>query len=369
MPEDLDELLRDYASRWRAGLDETPVHEAVRPRRWPALLAAAAVVLVVAVAAVLASSHDATAPPSPTGHGGVVPWEPLMPTSPHIPSHRTPPSPDPTVPVDAPICQREQLRPSTSMGAAMGTDYLTVTLHLRGSTPCRLQGYPTVQPLTNGNPVDVPQRREPSLTGWPGGAVAVRVGEPALIQVSWAASYCGPELDVDQLRITFPPAQWSFSVPGFGTTTCDPAEPGHPPMAVHPVQPMHFRHGWVTTAYSTVHATGPPQLVAAAGSRSSFVVTLTARHRVVLDPCPDYLVETSSGKQVGSTSYALDCAALPYRDAQGRPYLPAGKPIRFAMQLTVPANAVTGFGKWSWTMLAPGNGPTVGGTLVVRPPT
>jgi hypothetical protein len=57
---------------------------------------------------------------------------------------------------------------------------------------------------------------------------------------------------------------------------------------------------------------------------------------VSLDPCPDYsMVQYASGGDTVDVRFGLNCAAVPYRDADGVPYLPAGVPVRFAMRLTL----------------------------------
>ena len=83
-----------------------------------------------------------------------------------------------------------------------------------------------------------------------------------------------------------------------------------------------------TSPYDDVTAAGDLDLTARADQPLNFAVTLTSKHDLPLDPCPDYTILTSAGE----SSYALDCAAVPHRDARGRPYLPAGVPVTFAMR-------------------------------------
>jgi hypothetical protein len=71
-----------------------------------------------------------------------------------------------------------------------------------------------------------------------------------------------------------------------------------------------------------VTATGDLDLTAHAGQPLDFTVTLTSKQDLPLDPCPDHTVLTSAGQ----SSRALDCAAVPYPDARGRPtYRPVSR--------------------------------------------
>ena len=55
-----------------------------------------------------------------------------------------------------------------------------------------------------------------------------------------------------------------------------------------------------------------------------------------LDPCPDYtMLKQGSWDDVSVARFALNCEAVPYRDADGVPYLPEGVPVRFEMRLTL----------------------------------
>jgi hypothetical protein len=68
-----------------------------------------------------------------------------------------------------------------------------------------------------------------------------------------------------------------------------------------------------------------------------FTVSLhaPAQNDVPLVPCPDYTIWLK-GLSVTRSSYALNCAAVPFHDAAGNPILPAGSTVAFAMQLTMP---------------------------------
>jgi hypothetical protein len=82
----------------------------------------------------------------------------------------------------------------------------------------------------------------------------------------------------------------------------------------------------------------------APGPGGAFVVTLTAHDRdVPLDPCPDFNV---SAHRDDVDRYGLDCAGVPYRDEQGAPYLPRGRPIEFVIDV--------GAERGWWELAAPG---------------
>ena len=56
-----------------------------------------------------------------------------------------------------------------------------------------------------------------------------------------------------------------------------------------------------------------------------------------LDRCPDYsIVERWSWDDFSVARFALNCAAVPHRDAGGAPYLPEGVPVPFEMRASTP---------------------------------
>jgi hypothetical protein len=113
------------------------------------------------------------------------------------------------------------------------------------------------------------------------------------------------------------------------------------------------------TAYSRVRARGPGEITARIDRAVTFAVTLTSPQDVVLDPCPDYRLSSSSGS---GSRFGLNCPAVPYRDGEGRPYLPAGQPVSFEMRI----DPVESLQKYFWTIVGPGRTPYVAGVVTLR---
>lgn len=387
MPEDLDELLRDYASRWRAGLDETEAHERLsgpgRPRRWPVLLAAAAVVLVVVAASLLATSRQ-TGQPMPTGQptpsglpspsatpspdlAGVVPWLPLPPTHPTLPVRTIPARPLPGAAADLPACTQDQVRTSSGEDGAGGSMMRWIELRLAGDQPCRLApGYPTVVPVFRGTSVHLPVMHVHEHGHWPATApVPLTKGHPALVPIWWQYSaYCGPSFDMPSLRVTVPGLA-PLTITGFGKRQCASGDPGHaaPPLQLWPTAPQTYHPVRTESLWRHVRASGDLRLTARPGSLVRFTVTLTSKHDLVLDPCPDYqMLLAGSGLAPQQPSYALNCAAVPYHDSTGRPVLPADTPVTFAMQVRAPQQSAT---KFIWSLGPQTLGVAAGGQLTV----
>jgi hypothetical protein len=360
--DDLDRRLRSYAERWRDGLPEPAgVHpEAVTAgghrSRWLVPLAAAAV-LAVAVGVTYASrgSHPA---PRPSDTPGVVPWAPLPATHPALPTRTTPPSPDPAQIAATRACTDADLGHSRPQAdGAGGTTYLTVTLVLTGPSPCRLEGRPHVVLLDHGAPVDVPIQPWKLDGSGPAGPVLVTTAHPAVVTVAWAVSHSCPAVDNDRLEITLGAGLAPFTVPGFGRSSCNPGE-GSSAVLVSAIQSRDDGQAQVTSPYDGLRATGDLDRTAQPGEPVKFEITLTSAHDIVLDPCPDYTILTGAGEQ----RHALNCARVPHHDAQGRPYLPAGVPVTFAMQADPGTQSTP---KFLWSMSTPDGVVDVHGTLVV----
>jgi hypothetical protein len=361
--DDLDQRLRSYAERWRdrlpepTGIDPEATTTAAHRSRWLVPLVAAAV-LAAAVVVTYASRGNHPAP-APSDSPGVVPWAPLPATHPTLPTRTTPPSPDPAKVAATRACTDADLRHSPPQhDGAGGTTYLNVTLVLTGPSPCRLQGRPDVVLLDHGAPIDVPVQPW-SLNGDPGavGPVLVTAEHPAVATVAWAVSHSCPAVDNDRIQITLGAGLAPFTVQGFGRSSCNPGE-GTSAVLVGAIQSRDDGRAQVTSPYDGLRATGDLDRTAQPGEAVRFEVTLTSAHDIVLNPCPDYTILTSAGEQ----RYALNCARVPHRDAQGRPYLPAGVPVTFAMQADPGTQSTP---KFLWSMSTPDDVVVVGGTLTV----
>lgn len=145
------------------------------------------------------------------------------------------------------------------------------------------------------------------------------------------------------------------------TPTTTPAQTGTPtPIALGKVVPWEPLDPTGTRAAAGgiaghLEVTNDP----APGEQLTFMVTLTARWRdVSLVRCPDYsIVDRWSWDDVGVATFALNCAAVPYRDSAGAPHLPEGVPVTFEMRGSGPGPD-GGPEKATWKLKAPG-GPSL----------
>lgn len=344
---DLEQLLRSdiagAASR-AAGpaAFETVASRGRRRRRRARTLVVSTCALLIAVGGVGTMLGGAPKPDVAHRPGTVqaVPWAPLDPTYPQIPEHRTPPRPDPALAADAPACRASDLRAGgRKEGVGGGTVVRYVVFRLAGDRPCRLDGEPDVVMLDHGQRVDVPVQgsRRGDLTfhyPWP---VLVEAGSPAVLDMTWASLWCTDPVKTDQIRITLPEQGGSFTVSGFGESPYCSGEPGSgpTPVVVSPFAPQRFRAGRTVSPYAGVKARLGLPADAEQGRSMSFTVTLTARHDVDLVPCPDFSIDQyAAGGSAREDRYALNCRAVRYRDAAGRPYLPARTPVTFRMRTT-----------------------------------
>lgn len=380
----LDRRLRARGEQWRASLPALPEPDATggrtRARGWYVAGVAAAVLLVtggIGVGATLLDHGDRRSlPPSaPTASvpiaspvvspvatpAGVVPWKALHATHPSLPATTIPASPDPALAAGVRACSANDLHESIGPGdGAGGTLYRRIVLRLAGSQPCRLAGYPTVEPLGHGQLLDLPVQRQSSPDGVFGTEAAVLLvpGRPAMITLAWAVSHSCPVVDNEALRITLPGLTAPFTVAGFGRSTCERGE-GPATMAVGPVHPQQSTPARVVSPYDKVRASGDLTRSVAAGEPVDFTVTLTSTRDLPLAPCPDYSIMLDGQR----TRYALDCAAVPHRDPQDRPYLPAGVPVTFAMRAGPITASPT---KLLWQLETPTELVSLGGLLTVR---
>jgi hypothetical protein len=109
----------------------------------------------------------------------------------------------------------------------------------------------------------------------------------------------------------------------------------------------HREHGQVVTPYDRVSATGHISGQAHPGDTLVFTAVLESSTDLPLSPCPDFNIAFGT---TGHT-WSLNCAQVPYRDAAGRPMLPAFTNVRFEMRVTVPDEP--GRQKVLWTLDGP----------------
>jgi uncharacterized protein DUF4232 len=249
-----------------------------------------------------------------------VPWAPLDATRPDLPRVTIPPSPDPAVAAAAPPCTPRDLRATSAVEGAAGTFalYLTILPSSPG-VACRLQGHPEVRFLDRGEPVDIPTRDIPTDASY-GAPVLVAEGGVVTLTLLWGSSWCTDPVRNDRIQVAV--GSGSVEVDGFGRSPYCNGTPGSGPnpVGVGSFQPQSPREERVTSAFARVEGE---------------LTALTAHDGdVALDPCPDYTMrQIGSWDDVSVARFALNCAAVPFRDAAGVPYLPEGVPVRFEMRL------------------------------------
>lgn len=117
--------------------------------------------------------------------------------------------------------------------------------------------------------------------------------------------------------------------------------------------------------YAGVVADGDLTLTAEPGAEVPFTITLTSPVGVSLDPCPDYTIsQRFSWDDVVEARFALNCDAVPYKDENGVPYLPADTPVAFAMTTT--AGEQVGTTGLDWALEVPDGERAIAGSLTVR---
>ncbi len=359
---------------------------------WPAVAAAAVAGVVLAVAwtsarptdsvavgtpsvsTVISIAPDLEGTPSPGPSAATtVPWAALPPTHPTIPATVTPATPDPHAADGLPTCTAAALTADSFTAAGLGTTYLVISLHMTSdSAQCRLVGTPRIESLRNGKVVDIPQTAlttpddstSPMVYPHP---VRAAYGVPVQVSLSWS-NWCAPAVAQTHVRISWTGSGGSLTVPGFGSSPGCQVDPttttARSPFAVGTFAPREVSPPGASTAYDGVVASmSEPVAPVPVGRPISVVITLTAPHDLVLDPCPDFV--GGEGLAVGSApSIGLNCAGVAHRDRQGRPYLPAGVPVSFAVQLPAPTG--TGDAKLWWQLTLPDGAPPVSAGGAVR---
>jgi hypothetical protein len=146
------------------------------------------------------------------------------------------------------------------------------------------------------------------------------------------------------------------SLPTTGRSTAsNPSQvpPARPPIpwrnlpAEHP-DVRHRVHGQVVTPYDRLSASGHISGRLHPGDTLTFTAVLESSTKLPLDPCPDFNIAFGSHSW---HTWQLNCAQVPYRDAAGRPYLPAFRNVRFQMKVKVPDEP--GRQKVLWTLNGP----------------
>jgi hypothetical protein len=288
----------------------------------------------------------------------VVPWRALPATRPVIPSRLIPPRPDPALAEQARRCRgSDVVFRWKGAGAAAGTMVQNVDVDLApGHAPCAVSGRPSAVAHTVEGTA-IPGHLQ-MFTVRSHAPVLLNRNRQALVQLTWPSA-CFSEHGGDaSFTLGYGGRTWTQPVRDL-SDTCHVGPPDRPlrTIGVSRFVPLHLRPARRASAYDGVRAQGPAQLVARADRPIDFVVTLVARRDVVLDPCPDYRLGVSPDR---GQELALNCAAVPWRDTLGRPYLPAGRPVRFAMHVGATDGTVQ---KYWWGIVAPGSPPVLGGAV------
>lgn len=371
--DDVDRRLREYAGRWQESVPvprpgPLPVRRPVRQGRpWmvtAAVVAVAALVAGIVLVAQLLGSDRRSATPA-VEPGQVIPWAPLPATHPKIPAVRTtsgPPLPDPTAAAAAPPCRAGQLRVRRLFGVGAGTQYIEARFRLAHGSACSLSGYPRVELLSNGRTGVIPVRRTRDSDTYRR-PVLVGRGHVGVLRIGWGSDWCTTAVPNQAITVTLPSGGGTIRLRGYGESPACYGEPGSGkgPAFYSAFQPLSPGPVKVRSAYSTVRATSNLERAVRAHAPVHFVVTLRSDHRVVLDPCPDYSIVSASWRN--GRRFALNCAAVPYKDGRGRPYLPADTPVRFAMQLPAGSESPQ---KVVWLLDTPGVRPTTFGIVTLR---
>jgi len=299
--------------------------------------------------------------PAPYGSiGDVVPWQALPPTDPELPTITIAASPDPAPAAAATPCRPSDVRvEATREGVAGGTVGLTVTLAAVGGTPCRVSGVPEVTADDSGTSTFAWAARDDTSYDGP---VLVTADSPAVLWLTWESEpFCAAPVTNHVVAIGV--GDGTVEVRGFGGVPGCADQGGVDPaviLGVHPWAPESWNPQETITSVEDVDVEGELNLHGLAGSTLEFEVTLTSQTSLVLDPCPDYRIEMYGPPDPEIETWSLNCAAVPYRTPDGRPYLPEQTPVTFAMQTTVPA---TGSSKFLWHLVGSDRG--TGGVLQV----
>ena len=311
------------------------------------------------------SPHAAAGPSTPSpvatitrGATGPVPWADLPPTHPHLASTLVPARPDPAAAEAARPCRAADLvLRDLGDGAAAGTMVKDLRFSLTpGHRPCAVSGRPGAT-LRTTEGVSVPGTPT-SFTSTYHRPVLLTATSSALTQLVWPSA-CFDRSGRASVTLGYAGRTWTLPM-GRISATCDfGADRPLRAIGVTHFLPPQARRGFRVSAYARVHATGPGQLAAHLDQPVTFAITLVARQDVTLDPCPDYTIGNSADP---GHRYALNCAAVPYRDAEDRAYLPAHRPVTFEMRM----DAVESLQKYYWTIVGPGRTPYVGGVVTLR---
>lgn len=330
------------------------------PRRWPrgrrlVLLLAGGTVCTLAVAATVALAvvgRDGGRVDSPSPSSDpVVAWV-------DEPWDGTPPTPRPTPtpkPITTPACRSGAIR--AEVGETNGVSSHTGTVvHLvnAGATACSLDGFPSLAGVTSsGRRVPLDAGHVTYIPG-PGDGGDLAPGERGEVLVA-TTSACESFGSVTYPRVELTLASgaaFTLDLPVDASCSVAVSMAGPPPRRYEP-EPTP-EPGSVAALRATLERL--PERVRAGGPLD-YVVRLTNPTDLDVDltDCPGYVQNLGGLKR----AHTLNC-----REA---PVVPAGRSVRFAMRLDVPASQPSGDTKFGWTLMVAG-GPGAGGAVWVVGP-
>ena len=345
LDDELDRRLSAAGEAWRSRHVPVPVEGPVdvpeqRGQPWLMPVAVAAVVALLAGGAAVATDvlrghRDGSAPVDSLGHR----WDPDLPpgllpaevpgTVPPVNQRVEHPvaeaagafTPALVATLGRPACRASDVELSSEPGRDAGEVRFTVSA-VRADTACVVSRNPFLEYSRGGRPAEVPTASEDPAPGdWPA-AVLLTADQRAVLPTTWSG-WCH-DLPFDSVRMYFEDNSFADAAVPQGVATCRGGEPDEMHVAGWEPEGFTFRPagsfaGLRARLVDTV--TGPEDL-------PTWVVELTATRDVDLDTCPSW--EVQRGEE-HTASWRLNCAGVPDRRADGTPYLPAGKPVRFAV--------------------------------------
>lgn len=359
MSDDMDTRLRAYAERWRAA--QPPPEGRATPgfarRKTGVALAAAVVAVVAGVAAIVTVDGDGGRQDVRTVDGpGVVPWVD-DPAPPPVPTTPPPSAPEPT---SAP-CRAQDLRASLGRaGAMMGHTSQEVRLRNVATEPCWLDGYPTVNAVSD----DGPLADQFMGTSFPDpGAGEVAPGGEGLVIFEGCSTSAGPPRAAAVYRdvsLTLPGGGF-LPVPGL-ELECGARVSRLGVADAPPRLPVTEREPPAPGSLASLRAelaALPEQVAPGATLRFEVVLANPTAVPVALDPCPGYSIDLAPGGT--EVSAALNCRPVGA--------IPPGGRVRFEMRydLEEEVAATGGVTRLSWSMSAWG-GPSRGAELRIAEP-
>jgi hypothetical protein len=320
-------------------------------RRRRAVTGVAAVAAVAAAAALVTTLPARSGPPAPALRpiSQVVAWKPAPPMNPTIPQTGAPAFPDPVPARNAPGCDPATLHIGATLDGYGGRWDLSVAVTTRSATPCSVHGRPTVA-FSAAGATQQPRQTGPGSTAYRD-PVLLSQHSKAVVDVIWSADACPQGASAATAALTLPGDRTPLKTGSFkASPICSDGHPADTTVSVGTFTPPDYRPARMHSAFAFTRAVIGAVRPDSANSVVRFQVTLVSRRDATLSPCPDY--EMSVGTR--RVAYALNCAGVRFRDTAGNPYLPAGKPVTFAMQGPYSGAATgPGSGKLTWQLRVP----------------